>query len=281
MKEIIFIYLISHAISVYYIKKKHGSVKVSNKEGIVYLNADKFGKNDKIHMQFNAYRSHVDDKIYYEFSDNIPTDTFQPSIGKKPDSSWSSSTGGDENNTKEKKTTYKTNYDIKKNVSKKYLVIKYSGYYNYHSDGHLKIENTLINWGEFFLWLIISVFILIFLVIGFVILYCKFCKNRCKSRRFHVEHVTTTELSTTNDNVETPPQEKDIFYEPSNRENAGQNYDSNSTIPQQQNAYYEPPKIENAEQNYDSNSTIPQQQNIYSEPPNSAIDNNYPNKNNY
>ena len=81
MKEIIFIFLISHAFSVYYIKK-HGSVKVSTEDGIVYLNADKFGKNDKIHMQFNAYRSHVDDKIYYEFSDNIPTDTFQPSIGK-------------------------------------------------------------------------------------------------------------------------------------------------------------------------------------------------------
>ena len=122
MKEIIFIFLISHVFSVYYIKK-HGSVKVSTEDGIVYLNADKFGKNDKIHMQFNAYRSHVDDKIYYEFSDDIPTDTFQPSIGKNPDTSWSSSSGGDEDSTDDRKTTYKTNYDIKKNVSKKYLFL--------------------------------------------------------------------------------------------------------------------------------------------------------------
>ena len=126
MKEIIFIFLISHVFSVYYIKK-HGSVKVSTRDGIVYLNADKFGKDDKIHMQFNAYRSSVDDKIYYEFSDDIPTDTFQPSNSKKPD--ISQSTGGDDDN-EDESTTYKTNYDIKKNVSKKYLVIKYTGYYH-------------------------------------------------------------------------------------------------------------------------------------------------------
>ena len=275
MKEIIFIFLISHVFSVYYIKK-HGSVKVSKRDGIVYLNADKFGKNDKIHMQFNAYRSSVDDKIYYEFSDDIPTDTFQPSIGKNPDTSWSSTSGDDE--TDDSKTTYKTNYDIKKNVSKKYLVIKYTGYYNRYSGGYLKIENTLINWGEFLLWFVISIFIFVFSVIGIVLCYCKFCKNKCKPRRFYIEHVPGTELPKTN---ETPPQENDIFYEPSNREeNANQNYDSNN-FPQQQNIYYEPPKMENVDVINDSNSSIPQQQNIYYEPPNSAIDNYYPNKNNY
>ena len=275
MKEIIFIFLISNVFSVYYIKK-HGSVKVSTREGIVYLNADKFGKNDKIHMQFNAYRSNVDDKIYYEFSDDIPTDTFQPSKSKNSDSSWSSSSGDGKN----KKTTYKTNYDIKKNVSKKYLVIKYTGYYNRYSDGHLKIENTLINWGDFLLWLIISIFILVFSVIFILVCYCKFCKKRCKPRRFYIEHITATELPKTNDNTETPPQEKDIFYEPSGSENADQNYDSNN-FPQQQNNYYEPPKVENIDVINDSNSSSSQQQNINYEHPNSAIDNYYPNKNNY
>ena len=278
MKEIIFIFLISNVFSVYYIKK-HGSVKVSTGTGIVYLNADKFGKNDEIHMQFNAYRSSVDDKIYYEFSDDIPTDTFQPSKSKNPDNSWSSSTGGDDE-TDDSKTTYKTNYDIKKNVSKKYLVIKYTGYYNRYSGGYLKIENTLINWGEFFIWFIVSIFILVFSVFFSVFCYCKFCKKRCKPRRFYIEHITATELPKTNDNTETPPQEKDIFYEPSGSENADQNYDSNN-IPQPQNIYYEPPKVENVDTINDSNSSIPQQQNIYYEPPNSAIDNYYPNKNSY
>ena len=49
-----------------------------------------------------------------------------------------------EDETDDTKTTYKTNYDIKKNVSKKYLVIKYTGYYNRYSGSYLKIENTLI-----------------------------------------------------------------------------------------------------------------------------------------
>ena len=174
MKEIIFIFLISHVLCVYYIKK-HGSVKVSSKEGIVYLDADKFGKNDKIHMQFNAYRSSVDDVIYYQFSDNIPIDTFQPSNRKKPDTSWWSTTGGEEDDSK---TTYKTNYDIKKNVSAKFLVIKYTGYYIRYSWGYWKIENTLINWGQFFIIMIISVFALVFLIIFIVLCYCKIFKKK-------------------------------------------------------------------------------------------------------
>ena len=128
MKEIfIFIFLISKVLSIYYLEK-HGSVKVTTREGIVYLNADKFGKNDKIHIQFNAYKSHVDSKIYYEFSDNIPIDTFQPSLPKKPDNSWSS--GGSDEDENDKKKTFKTSYDIKKDVSAKYLIIKYTEYYH-------------------------------------------------------------------------------------------------------------------------------------------------------
>ena len=166
MKEIVFIFLISYVFSAYYLKK-HGSVKVSAGDGIVYLNADKFGKNDKIHIQFNAYRSHVDERIYYEFSDNKPTNTFQFSNSKKPDSSWTSG-GGEDSDDRSK--TYKTSYDIKKKVSKKYLVIGYTGYYNRYSGGYLKIENTLINWGDFYLGLFISVFTLAFFMLFYVLM---------------------------------------------------------------------------------------------------------------
>ena len=50
--KIVFLFLISHVLSIYYIKKKHGSVKVRTKEGIVYLNADNFNKNIKFIFYF-------------------------------------------------------------------------------------------------------------------------------------------------------------------------------------------------------------------------------------
>ena len=122
--KIIFLFLISHVLSVYYIKKKHGSVKVRTREGIVYLNVDNFNKNNKIHILFYTYNSVVDKEIHYEFSDNIPNDDFKPSISKKPDAKDSTyeeedyydGTIGEE---------HKYYYDIKKNVSAKYLIIKY------------------------------------------------------------------------------------------------------------------------------------------------------------
>ena len=271
MKEIIFIFLISHVFSVYYIKK-HGSVKVTTQEGIVYLDADKFGKNDKIHMQFNAYRASVDDKIFYEFSDNIPTDTFQPSISKNPDISWSS--GGDEDDYDDDKKTFKTNYDIKKNVSAKYLIIKYTGYYKY-SNGYLKIENTFVNWGIFIPAFVGSFFGLIILIILIVFCYSKLCKKKCKKNRPDIDSITATELpKTTNDNIESPQREDDIYYEPSIRENEN-NHSQNENI------YYEPPHIENIDIINDSNKDIPQQQNNYYEPQNSAIDNYFANNMNY
>ena len=249
MKEIVFIFLISHVFSVYYMKK-HGSVKVSSRDGLVYLNAYEFGKNDKIHMQFTTYRSNVDEKIYYEFSDNIPTDTFQPSKTKKPDISWLEE--DDDDDGVYIGTTYKTTYDIKKNVSKKYLIIKYTGYYNNFPSGFLKIENTTINWGYVSGGIITFIFILAFLVFSIVSCYFKYIKKKSKKKKHDIKSITVNKIPKTNDNIETSPQEEDIFYEPSNREDVDKNYDLNNNL-QQENIYYEPPKIENTNTINDSN----------------------------
>ena len=251
MKEIIFIIFISHVFSVYYIEK-HGSVKVTTREGIVYLDADQFGKNDKIHIQFNAYKSHVDDNIYYEFSDNIPTDKFQPSFSKKPNFSWKSNYNDED----ETNNTYKTSYDIKKDVSAKYLIIKYTEYYNYYySGGNLKIENTLINWG-LFREILIYIFWSISFLICIIICYFKIAKKKCKKNRSNIEPITATH--NTNDNNESSHQEEDIYYEPSSRENDNRINDSNNNnLSQQENIYYEPPNIENTDTNNNSNNYIP------------------------
>ena len=177
MKEIIFIFLISQIFCVYYIKKKHGSVKVTTQEGIVYLNADNFGKNDKIHIQFSAFVSHVDEKIYYEFSDDIPMDDYQPTISKKPNDSWETGNIKDDygNTIDNSKTCYKTSYEIKKDISAKYLIIKYTGYYNYYSNGFLKIENTVTNWHKVY-----TILFIIFLITVIILINYKYIKKCCK-----------------------------------------------------------------------------------------------------
>jgi Ca2+/Na+ antiporter len=194
--KIIFLFLISHVLSVYYIKKKHGSVKVQTEEGIVYLNADNFNKNNKIHILFDACESFVDKEIHYEFSDIIPNDDFIPSISKKPDAKYSSGIG-----------YYKYYYDIKKNVSAKYLIIKYTGYDRVYWDytSYLKIENILINWRLFrcgFFYCIIGLIILIVLI-GLYIDISKKCKKKLLKSKW--------------ENIE--QKENLIFYKSNNKEN--------------------------------------------------------------
>ena len=144
--KIVFLFLISHVLSIYYIKKKHGSVTVMTKEGIVYLNAENFNKNNKIHILLHAYDSDVDKEIHYEFSDNLPNDDFKPSISKKPDAKYSGYIEEDYDDEYSRRES-KYYYDIKKNVSAKYLIIKYTGLKTINwRDSYLKIENVLINW---------------------------------------------------------------------------------------------------------------------------------------
>ena len=241
MKKIIFIFLISHVLSVYYIKQKQGSVIVTTEEGIVYLDADNFDKNDKIHIQFNAYESHVDEEIHYEFSDNIPNDYFQPSISKQPDKSWSKKDEDDYSK------TYFTVYDIKKNIFAKYLIIKYTGYYNYdESYGYLKIENTentFINRFNFGTIIMIILFSLAFLIPIIYTFYIEIKKRikKCLTK-------------TKNNNIKSNSlvQKVDIYHEPNNNKNDDTHDDSNDINAQQQTNLYEPPFVDNVDRINDS-----------------------------
>ena len=96
-----------------------------------------------------------------------------------------------------------------------------------------------------------------------------------EKKRANIDSITASEPPNTNDNIESTPQEKDIYYEPNYREDADRNNDSYNNFSTQQNIYYEPPNIENSDTINNSNNNIPQQQNIYYKPPNRAVDNYY------
>ena len=88
--------------------------------------------------------------------------------------------------------------------------------------------------------LIVGVISLAFLIAFIVLCYFKFIKKKCKKKSSDIESITATELAKT----EISHQDDDIFFVPSNKENADKNYDLNN-FPKQENAYCEPPKLEN------------------------------------
>ena len=120
MKTIIFIFLINSILSVYYLPK-HDSIKVTESTAIVYLYADKFDDNKDIEIDFIIHRGEVNNIIYYDFTDEKPTDSSKPTRKEK---GIAKSQSDDEDF-----TDYSTGYGfrIKKDVSKKYLFFKYSG----------------------------------------------------------------------------------------------------------------------------------------------------------
>ena len=137
----------------------------------LYLNADEFGKNDKIHFQMNAYNSHVDSLLRYDFTDEEPSDSFKATSTINPTSFWRSSISDDDEVIS---FTDKYYYDIKKTVSKKYLVVQYFEYKPVISGSYLEIINTYINWGRLLNSLIIIAVVLFFLIIGGCIFYHKY-----------------------------------------------------------------------------------------------------------
>ena len=170
MKRIIFYALI---YLVYSMEKlpKYGTIKTYSNSGTFYLNANDFDKDSTIHIQFTAKNGAMNREIYYEFSDINPEDFIgPPSNPKSPSSDGRSSSSV---NNIEVSYSNKYYYNIKKDMDKNYLFIKYDGF----RGNSLKIENTRVDWGTVGTIIAICVFALLFsLFIG-----C-FIYHRCKLR---------------------------------------------------------------------------------------------------
>jgi len=54
--------------------KKFGSVVVYEEEGVIYLNTKDYSLGDTIYIEYTCAGGAINQKIYYEFSDKIPTD---------------------------------------------------------------------------------------------------------------------------------------------------------------------------------------------------------------
>ena len=187
MKEKFFIFLFSYVLSITFLEK-HDSFITSEEDGIFYLEAKKFHKNDNIHIQFNALESSVSFSILYEFSDVRPNNTFQPSIPKKADKKWATYK---KDNNKASNYTLKGRFDIKKTVSKKYLIIKYMGFQKYEDYGYLKIENISKKSNKPYTMVVIALFIVFFILLGLYIFF-EYCLKKLRENDQPIHETLTS-----------------------------------------------------------------------------------------
>ena len=177
----------------------------------------------------NAYNGHVDQEIKYDFTDDEPSDSFIPARTKRPASSWSTSTTV---NDEVKSFTNKYYYEIKKDVSKKYLIVKYFGYYKRIKGSYLENINTYINWGKLWTALFILAFVIPFSIIGGCLFYYKCYKKKCRRNQSNIEPKTPNDYKPPNYSSDNPdfnskntyanefnatPLKENIFYESTNR----------------------------------------------------------------
>ena len=175
----------------------------------------------------NSYNGYVDQEIRYDFTDNEPTDTFIPTRRKMPASSWSSSTTV---NDKVKSFTKKYYYEIKKDVSKKYLIVRYFGYRKEISGSYLEIINTYINWGKLWTALFILLFIFVFGIVGGCLFYHQYYKKKCRKNNSYIEPQTPNDYNPQNNSSDNPDFNNKNTYE-----------NEYNKTPQTDNIYYEPP----------------------------------------
>ena len=162
MKEIIIIAFIYFSYCQILYLEKYGTIKGNNSTGIICLNIEKFFINKLIHIQFNAINGKIDEKIYYEFKNNISDIDYKYYEYVDPINSMKSTFLSDSYSYLKRKTITKNYfYDIKKNVDAKYLIIKY----NEATGDYLKIENTRINWGYMRVFFLVSIFVIVFLLL--------------------------------------------------------------------------------------------------------------------
>ena len=167
MKELIIILLISFCFCNINKLEKLGSITVTEEEGLVYLDTEDYSVDDKIILEFSCSAGSMNQKLYYEFNDNIPDDSdYCPYIYMTPSSN--SVTSGSLRD-----TTLTYYYHIRKNENHKYLLIRYINFWG----KYMEIEHnsmTLVG----FIFLIIGICLGALILIGGIVGIVIYIKNK-------------------------------------------------------------------------------------------------------
>ena len=208
MEKIILIFLIAIILSVddddvYYLPKYGSLEKKGN--SIIYLDADKFGNNSIIHIHFKS-SSNSDSLLYYDFTDVKPTST---SVTTREIKYTFYTYSVDEDDTDNKEYNYY--YDIKKDVSKKYL---------FFISPFGMVENTFINWALFIVIFVclVSGLAAIFLVCLFIYLSVCEKENKQETINNNETQMTTKESQKNETDCNNTPEGENKNNETTNKE---------------------------------------------------------------
>ena len=120
--------------NLYYLKK-YSRVTITSKEsGIIYL--ENFELNESIHLHFYAREGTINKSIFYDFSDSIPNPSFSPKYKLDP-----SFIETEESEESDRVTGIHCHFDFKKEINKKYIIIKYNEFYG----EILYIDNLIVS----------------------------------------------------------------------------------------------------------------------------------------
>ena len=218
MKQLILILLLSYNFciseSINHLEK-YDSIKMTSEIGIVYLDIEEFKEGDTIHMLFDAINGYMGSTLYYEFSDEEPTDINQKFIH----STQPSLTSSTEVQTMTDHTiTQSYYYDIEKAENTKYFVMKYNNFVG----EYLEVENNRANWGKVLLICIFGGIGLIALIILGIYIFYRIMQKR-RSRRNVLDY-----------NQNQPTEQTGTPYQ----QNPQNTYNTNTNTDE---AFYEPP----------------------------------------
>ena len=223
---------------------KYGSVKTTERNGLVYLGIEDFEDDSTIYIQLNVYNSVFENRIIdYDFINFDPDSTYEPLKRMKPSSSSNSVTEGITGSS----YAYYYYYKFTKQRNMKYLAMKYWDFYNdpKNSNSYLEIENTKNKWS--LILIIILVVVAVIIIFG-IMLFCIMrhkgisdeesinLKNEMNKADF------TSEIKS--ENQEEKPENQSIPYDQKQQYSGPQD---------QNNIYYEPPPINPI--NYSNNSS--------------------------
>ena len=162
MKELIIVLLLSFCFCNINKLEKLGSITVTEEEGLIYLDTKDYSIDDKIILGFSCSAGSMNQKIYYEFNDNIPNDSdYCPYIYMTP-----STNSGSSGSFRDTTLTYY--YHIRKNENYRYLLVRYINLWGkYMEIEHYKM--TIIAFVFLIIGICLGALILIGVIVGIVI----------------------------------------------------------------------------------------------------------------
>ena len=198
MKNLIYIFLLSLSLCSIDELKKLSSVVVYEEEGVIYLDTKDYSLGDTIYIEYTCAGGGINQKIYYEFSGEIPTDPdYCPYRSLEPSA-----------NAEANKLMYY--YNIKKNENFQYLIMRYIDF----EGDRLIVDHNSMSLGGF-LFMIIGIIVGSIVVLAIIIVSIILIRRTIRENRY--QRYIDAKQEEKEKEKEKEKLNSDIYYEPTSQ----------------------------------------------------------------